>query len=188
VASELLHGYIGGTSKLQPTRDEPGQLETKIRKLIERVQAAEQKLEKANSEHEKELCLLSKDLASWKERAHNSEAERQRLAKELTESENRALQAEGQTGGVRPNTPPQMSPRVTVYLKNPSDSYIKYSYTEAGRRKQDWVAPGELKEVDCLVNQFYKIDLESGGRKGWISERFLRDNRTLFLPDYLDRE
>jgi len=187
----------------------PVDLRRKNKKLVERVQQAEQKLVQVTSEHQKELNRLltelkelkewkerasrndvanprfTNELNTWKDRAVKAEAETQRLENKLKEFEDRALKPEGHTGGFRSRTPVRQLPRVTVYLVNPSESYINYSYEDNGETIQDFVVPGGKSEILCVVQQQYIINISSGALRGLVRQVFHHDNHTLVLPNWL---
>jgi len=135
--------------------------------------------------NEVEIQRLTDDLTQWKDRTLKNEAENRRLVNELMEWKDRALKAEGQTRGFHSSTSRQMLPQVTVYLDNPSDFYISYSYKEAGETTEGVVVPCGKSEILCLVNREYTISLTSGSSQGYIRQVFNQDNHRIVLPNWL---
>jgi len=153
------------------------------KKLVERVQEAEQQLEEVSSEHQKELNHLSKDLTSWKDRALKAEDENRQLTNKLIEWKDHILKAEGQTGGIRSHTPLELprSSQVTVYLDNLSDVHIKYSYRDAGELIEGFVPPAENIPVLCLLHHQYTFNVTDGTAQRYIRQVINRDNQKIVL-------
>ena len=59
-------------------------------------------------------------------------------------------------------------PPVTVWLSNPSDHYLWFSYQDRGKTVGQWMDPGGKLDIQFRVAEEYTIKIEMDSKRGYV--------------------